>query len=138
MTWSHVDDLVVGGGARLTAESEQGLEPGHRGASAVEPERELVEVHLQVLGADPAVGALQSGLEVADHPVDAGQDLVRVSLDEAVRALAVVPDSPDTHGDQHRPDQPQRRRTRDSRLRESTPSFFTVLNVRIVLSMPEA
>ena len=79
MTWCYVDDLVVGGAARLTAESGQGLEPGHRGAAAVEPERELVEVDLQVLGTDPAVCALQPGLEVAAHPVNAGQSLVRVS-----------------------------------------------------------
>ena len=53
MTWSYVDDLVVGGGARLTAESEQGLDPGIGVSAAVEPEREHVEVDLQVLGADP-------------------------------------------------------------------------------------
>jgi hypothetical protein len=62
----------------LAAEADQGLEGGHRGAAAVEPEDVFVEVGLQMLAADSSVGALQPALEVADHPVDPGQDLARV------------------------------------------------------------
>ena len=48
----------------LAPEAEHSLESGHGRASAVEAEGELVEVDLQVLLADAAVGALQPGLEV--------------------------------------------------------------------------
>jgi hypothetical protein len=47
-----------------------------------------VEVDLQVLLADAAVGALQPGLEVAYHPMDAGKDLVRVLAEQMMRTLA--------------------------------------------------
>ena len=60
------------------AQPEQGLEGGHRGASAVVAEDELVEVDLQVLGRDAAVGALQPGLQVGERSVGARQELLGV------------------------------------------------------------
>ena len=62
----------------LSAQTEQGLEGRHGRAPSVEAKDVLVEVDLQVLLGDAAVGALQPRLEVADHAVDAGQDLVQV------------------------------------------------------------
>ena len=58
------------------AEPEQRLEGGHRGAAAVVAEDELVEVDLQVLGRDAAMGAVHPGLEVGDRAVGAGQQLL--------------------------------------------------------------
>src|SRR5665647_3515007 len=81
-------DLFVGGGPLLAPEAEHSLESGHGRASAVEAEGELVEVDLQVLLADAAVGALQPGLEVAYHPMDPGKDLVRVLAEQMMRTLA--------------------------------------------------
>ena len=78
----------MGGGLLLAPEAEHSLESGHGRASAVEAEGELVEVDLQVLLADAAVGALQPGLEVAYHPMDAGKDLVRVLAEQMMRTLA--------------------------------------------------
>jgi hypothetical protein len=51
-------DLAVGGRFVQRPEAEQGLEGGHRCASAVVAEDELVEVDLQVLGRHATVGAL--------------------------------------------------------------------------------
>jgi hypothetical protein len=48
----------------LGAESEEGLEGRHRGAAAVVAEDVFVEVDLQVLVRDAAVGAMQPRLEV--------------------------------------------------------------------------
>ena len=62
----------------LSAQTEQGLGRCHGHAPSVEAEDVLVEVDLQVLLGDAAVGALQPRLVVADHAVDAGQDLVQV------------------------------------------------------------
>jgi hypothetical protein len=60
------------------SEAEQGLEGGHRGAAAVVPEDELVEVGLQVLGRDAAVGALQPGFQVGGSAVGAREELLGV------------------------------------------------------------
>jgi hypothetical protein len=49
-----------------------------------------VEVDLQVLLADAAVGALQPGLEVAYHLMDAGKDLFRVLAEQMIRTLAAT------------------------------------------------
>ena len=62
----------------LSAQTEQGLERCHGRAPSVEAKDVLVEVDLQVLLGDAAVGALQLRLEVADHAMDARQDLVQV------------------------------------------------------------
>jgi len=77
----------VGGGLLLAPEAEHSLESGHGRASAVEAEGEL-EVDLQVLVADAAVGVLQPGLEVAYHPMDAGKDPIRVLAEQMMRTLA--------------------------------------------------
>ena len=74
-----------------TAEAEQSLKGSHRRAAAVEAEGELLQVGLKVLFADATVGALQPGLEVADHPVHAGQGLVRVLSEQPLRRRS--PDS---------------------------------------------
>jgi len=55
------------------------------------------------------------------HNVLAGRGDVRREFLNLIRFLgqtSCASRSPDTHGDRHRPDQPQRRRTRDSRLRQ--------------------
>jgi hypothetical protein len=64
------------------AEAEQGLERRQRRAASVVAKDEFVEVGLQVLGRDSAVGALQPGLEVGDRTVREWQHLVgrRVAL----------------------------------------------------------
>ena len=64
----------------LTAETEEGLKRGHRRASSVVTEDELVEVDLQVLGAHAAVGAAEPALEVQDRPVRPRQDGVGVGV----------------------------------------------------------
>ena len=53
-------------------QAEQRLERGHRRAAAVEPERELVKVGLQVLVLNAVVGAAQPCLQVAEDPMDTG------------------------------------------------------------------
>jgi hypothetical protein len=58
------DDLPVGARLVKGSQPEQGLKGGHRGAAAVVAEDKLVEIGLQVLGRDAAVGALQPGLQV--------------------------------------------------------------------------
>jgi hypothetical protein len=58
-------------------ETEQGLEGGHGGTSAVEAEGELVEVGLEVSVADAMVGSAEPGLEIAKDAVDVRQDLSR-------------------------------------------------------------
>ncbi len=52
---------------------EQRLERGHRRASSIEAESELVEVGLQVLRIDAVMRAAEPGLEVAEHAMDAGR-----------------------------------------------------------------
>ena len=71
-------DLLVGGRLLVTAQTKQGLGGGHGRPASVEPEDELVEVDLQMLGGHAFVGALQPALQVADGSVDAGQDVVEV------------------------------------------------------------
>ena len=73
-------DLGSGRRRMLTAETEKGLKRGHRRASSVVTEDELVEVDLQVLGAHAAVGAAEPGLEVRDLPVRPRQDGVGVAV----------------------------------------------------------
>src|SRR6266849_1197820 len=58
-------------------EPQQGLERGHRGAPAVEPKGELVQVGLEVIVTDAVMGAPQPGLEVAKDSVDVRQELRR-------------------------------------------------------------
>ena len=73
-------DLGSGRRRVLTAETEEGLKRGHRRASSVVTEDELVEVDLQVLGAHAAVGPAEPGLEVRDRPVRPRQDRVGVAV----------------------------------------------------------
>jgi hypothetical protein len=54
-------------------ESQERLEGRHRGTAAVEPERELVEVVLQVLVADAVTGTAGPRLESAEDTMTAGR-----------------------------------------------------------------
>ena len=56
-------------------ETQKRLEGRHRGPAAVESERELLEVALEVLVADAVMGAAEPRLEVAEDPVHPGQEL---------------------------------------------------------------
>ena len=69
--WLSCIQHLVGGRRVLGGEAEQRLERGHRRASAVEPENELVDVVRQVFRAHAVVGSRQPGLEVREGPVDA-------------------------------------------------------------------
>ena len=71
-------------------EAEQGLEGGHRRASAVVAEDELVEIDLQVLGRDAAVGALKPRLQVRGGAVGARQELLGVGVIASLQARPVV------------------------------------------------
>src|SRR3954454_12276443 len=70
------DQHLVGGGLEGEAEPEKPVEGGVRGAPAVEPEDELVQVGLEVLLAQPVVDAQRPPLRVRGHPMDPGQDQV--------------------------------------------------------------
>ena len=72
-------------------ETQERLECCHRGSPPVEPERELVEVALEVLVTDAMVGAPEPGLEVAEDAVHSGQDSLGaggVSLGAGPMAIA--------------------------------------------------
>ena len=69
-------------------EAEERLEGGHRSAASVVAEDELVEVGLQVLVADAAVGAVHPGLQVADRAVRLGEQVLAALV--ASRGAAVV------------------------------------------------
>ena len=71
-------------------EPEQGLEGRHRGAAAVVAEDELVEVDLEVLGRDAAMGCLKPGLQVGGGAVGAGQELLGVAVIASLQARPVV------------------------------------------------
>src|SRR3954451_6615398 len=73
-------NLAVGGRLVEGTKPEEGLEGGHRGAAAVVAEDELVEVNLQVLGRDAAMGAVEPGLQVGGRPVGAGEELLCVRM----------------------------------------------------------
>src|SRR5437016_3942863 len=79
------DDLLVGAGLMDGAGAQQRLEACERGAAAVVPEDELVEVDLQVLGRGAVVGSLQPGLEVGERAARARQHPLAVS--ERARCL---------------------------------------------------
>src|SRR4051812_31144237 len=70
------DQHLVGGGLEREAEAEQALEGGVRGAPAVEPEHELVQVGLEVLLAQAVVDPQRPPLRVREHPMDPGRDQV--------------------------------------------------------------
>lgn len=65
-----VIQLGVGRGLSFGRQTEQGPERVERVEAPVEPERELVEVRLQVVGAHPVVRAVDPRLQVAEHEVD--------------------------------------------------------------------
>jgi hypothetical protein len=58
--------------------AKQRLERSHRCAPAIETKDELVQVGLEVVAGNAVVGALEPGLEVADHAVGARDDLANV------------------------------------------------------------
>ncbi len=68
------DQHLVGDGFCPGSASGQRPEGGVAGAAPVEAEDELVEVGLEVLGAQAVVDAKRPGLEVGKDPVDPGQD----------------------------------------------------------------
>ena len=53
---------------------QERLERRHRRAASVEPKRELIEVHLQVLVADAVMSAEEPRLEVAEDAMNPGQE----------------------------------------------------------------
>ena len=63
--------------------------------AAIEAGRELVEVCLEVLGADAVVNAVQPSIEVREHQTDDGQELIRNfwvgALCNRVVIVAVLP-----------------------------------------------
>jgi hypothetical protein len=67
--------LGVGRSLRLGRQAEQAAERVERVEAPIEPERELVEVRLQVVGAHPVVRAVDPRLQVAEHEVDDRQVL---------------------------------------------------------------
>ena len=69
---------------------EQRLERGHRRAASVEPERELVQIGLQVLGVHAMVGSAEPCLEVAEDAMHARQDDVSASGPTLRRGMAGV------------------------------------------------
>ncbi len=72
------------------SEAEQGLEGGHWCVATVVAEDELVEVDLQMVGRDAAVGALKPGLEVGGRPVGPRQELLRVGMVAPLQAGLVI------------------------------------------------
>ena len=82
---------LVGGGSVLAPQAQECLERRHWGPTPVEPERELVEIGLEVLVVDPMMRPAQPRLEVAEDPVDPRQDLVRpLARPLGARAMAVA------------------------------------------------
>ena len=63
--------------------------------AAIEAERELVEVCLEVLGADAVVNAVQPSFQVREHQMDDGHELFRnfwvAALCNRVVIVAVLP-----------------------------------------------
>jgi hypothetical protein len=86
----RLGDPAVRRGRVEGAEAEQRLEGGLRRASSVLAEQELVEVHLQVLGRDAAVGALEPRLEVGDGAVSAREDELPVEVTGPLLVHVVV------------------------------------------------
>ena len=82
--------LAVGRRLVPSPEAEQGLKGRHRRAAAVVAKDELVEVDLQTIGRDAAVGALQPGLQVRGGAVGARQKLLRVGVVAALQPRPVV------------------------------------------------
>lgn len=72
------NDLAIGRWLLERSEAEEGLERGHRRASPVVAEDELVEIDVQVVGRDAAVSALKPGLQVGTRPVSTRQELLGV------------------------------------------------------------
>jgi hypothetical protein len=68
-----VGDLAVGRGVVQGTESKQCLEGCHRSAAAIVAEDVLVEVDVEVLLGDAAMGAVHPGLEVGDRSMGARQ-----------------------------------------------------------------
>ena len=72
-------------------ETQERLKRRHWGAPPVEPEGELIQIALEVLGTDPVMGAPEPGLEVAEDAVHSRQDLLGaggVSLDAGPMTIA--------------------------------------------------
>jgi len=84
MLWSAPDrklwqilcaaDNAAGRRPVCAAKPKQRLKRSHRGLPAVMPERELVQIHLQVVAADPMVRPDEPLLQIPDRPVRQGHD----------------------------------------------------------------
>ena len=76
------------GPARNPQQRSEGIK---RVVAAVEAEGELVEVGLQVLGADSVMGAVEPGFQVTEDEVDnrQGSILVRLTLPFMVESIAL-------------------------------------------------
>ena len=66
------DQHLVCEGWCLGGDGEQGAEGGVTASPSVEAEDELVEVGLEMPGAQAVIGAERPGLEVGEHPVNPG------------------------------------------------------------------
>src|SRR5574342_1193844 len=87
--WLHPVQLLVGRGLVLTSKAQERLEGGHWRPPAVEAKGEFVEIGLKVSVANAVMRAPKPGLEVPEHPVNAGEDLAR-PLRVALRAGSVA------------------------------------------------
>ena len=67
------DQHVVGEGLGAHGDAEQRAEGGVACPAPVEAEHELVEIALQVLGAQPVIDAARPALEIGEHLMDPGQ-----------------------------------------------------------------
>jgi hypothetical protein len=74
-------------------EAQESLERGHRGPAPVEPERELIQVALEVVVADAVMGSAEPGLEIPKDPMHSREELRRpgrIALDPGGMPVAQV------------------------------------------------
>jgi hypothetical protein len=63
-------------------DAQGSLEGGHWSPPPVEPKHELVEVGLELVLGDPAIGTAEPGLEVADDAVGTRQRFAKAQSDQ--------------------------------------------------------
>src|SRR5579859_3997983 len=84
-------DLAVRSRLLVATQAEKGLEGGHRRPPAIPAEDELIEVDLQMLAGDAAVGAPEPGLQMAEGSMGTGQQLAGVAAGKQMGSLALGP-----------------------------------------------
>jgi len=65
--------LLVGRRTAMRAKAQDRLKRCHRGPAAIEPERKLVKIGLEVRGVDPMMGPPEPGLQIGEDAMDPGQ-----------------------------------------------------------------